>query len=591
MKDEYLKKAEEEREKQEKYLKWHKRFGYYKILTVLFFFFFLYLWLKQVDLIFILLTIISFEGFILLVACHEKALKLLDNARRMEKVNLDYIDRMEGRWNTFDDRGEEFIPKNHDYCIDLDILGKNSLYQLLNTGNTYFGRKFFAEDLLHPLKDKKEIEKRQDAIWEMAENKTFIKDFQCHSVKTAPNTDLEKIINLLRGDKALNKISIVDYFLVLLPVFSIIFTACVFLLKVKSMYMVPYFLFGFQLLLWFFGFIKKLSYLSAISNSNYKLGNFVDMFKMIEGRTFESGILKKIKESFIRGEEKASVAMFELNIIISCINMRRNAVVYFILNIFLLWDYACIFALKLWRDKNQNAIEEWFRSVGHLESLISFANLKLIDEGHCVPEINTENKFIGKGAGHPLIRSETRVGNSFTLLHHIFIVSGSNMSGKTTFLRTLGINMVLGLNGGFVLGEHMSIPAVRLISSMRNIDDLNEGASTFYAELKKIKAILEAAEGEQILFLIDEIFKGTNSVDRLKGAEGVIRKLSEKGAIGLITTHDLELCQMAEENKMIENYSFNEQYEKGKIKFDYKLKKGRSESTNAKYLMEMLNIL
>lgn len=590
MREKYLKNIEEARQIQVKYEKWHTRLGYIKLIDIGLFLLCLYLTMQSIGFAKILLTIIFFEAYFLLMAIHYKAVKLLEDAKRMERIFQDYIDRMDGTWINFKDTGEEFKEKGHGYSDDIDILGKASVFQLLSTAKTYLGRRFFAEDLLNPSSDIREIDQRQDAIIELTKNLNFVTEFQCFASRVNKDLNMNRIINAIKGESKQNKAGIFDYITFILPVFTVVVTVLSFILKRPELYMAFFILFSVQALLWFFGIIKTFAYLGKIADENYKTKPYVDMFKLIEGRTFESPVLKNIKSRYLIGDKKASGAMDELSLIIGAINVKRHGILYFVLNLMLLWDYNCAFALKKWREKYEGHIEEWFTGIGRIEALMSFGTLKLIEENAVIPSVKEEKKIIAEELGHPLINSKERVNNNISLDDKIFIVSGSNMSGKTTFLRTLGVNMVLGLNGGYVLASHMEIPVMGLISSMRNLDDLGEGTSTFYAELKKIKRILEEAEKGNVLFLIDEIFKGTNSTDRLKGAEAVIRKLDNFSAIGLITTHDLELCNM-ENGKRIENYSFKESYEGGEIHFDYILRAGKSESTNAKYLMEMLGIV
>jgi len=192
--------------------------------------------------------------------------------------------------------------------------------------------------------------------------------------------------------------------------------------------------------------------------------------------------------------------------------------------------------------------------------------------------------------GHILINDEERVANDLSMQNEILIITGSNMSGKTTFLRTIGVNLVLCYNGARVIAEEFSASIMEICSSMRIVDDLGKGISTFYAEILKIKKIIDKAEeGPNMIFLIDEIFRGTNSVDRIAGAKNVINNLKNSGAIGAISTHDLELSQL-DDGKRILNYHFDDQYDGDKITFDYKIKKGASTSTNARNLMKLAGI-
>ncbi len=222
---------------------------------------------------------------------------------------------------------------------------------------------------------------------------------------------------------------------------------------------------------------------------------------------------------------------------------------------------------------------------------MSLAVLIHIDENVTLPTINPRGaKIEAQELGHPLINRDVRVNNDLSMKENIFIITGSNMSGKTTFLRTIGINLVLAYVGAPVFSKKMECSLLDIYTSMRITDDLKNGISTFYGELIRIKEIIEGGKNNKnMIFLIDEIFRGTNSKDRITGAEAVIKNLSKAGVIGALTTHDLELCSLSEHSG-IKNYHFSEYYKENKIYFDYKLKVGRSNTTNAKYLMRIVGI-
>jgi DNA mismatch repair ATPase MutS len=288
----------------------------------------------------------------------------------------------------------------------------------------------------------------------------------------------------------------------------------------------------------------------------------------------------------------AAQAIKELSKITDRASVRSNPIVYFVLNTLLLWDFECAFLFEDWKRKYAPQCEKWFLALGELESLSCFATLRNVCDHTCYPRMLACRGVEAEALGHPLIPNTVRVTNPLRLQNNILIISGSNMSGKTTYLRTAGINLVLARAGGPVCAKDMVFSDLHIFTSMRVTDDLNDGISTFYAELKRIKKILDAAKSNRnTVFLIDEIFRGTNSVDRLSGARTVITKLSQIGVSGMITTHDLELCDLQEDVPEIQNYSFSEYYENGHIFYDYKMRPGKSKTTNAKYLMELLEIL
>lgn len=271
--------------------------------------------------------------------------------------------------------------------------------------------------------------------------------------------------------------------------------------------------------------------------------------------------------------------------------MASGGILSLILNSVFLWDYQCIFLLENWKSKYGNRVKDWIEGIGQIESLMSFSVLNNINDHIVFPEIGEDNpKIVAKELGHPLISLKDRVDNDVSLDNEIFIITGSNMSGKTTFLRTIGVNLVLAYNGAGVCAKSMETSLMDILTSMRVTDDLKSGISTFYAEILRIKKIIDQAEkDDNMIFLIDEIFTGTNSVDRILGAKNVIGNLNRENVIGAITTHDLELCEL-DIKERIQNFYFQDQYDGRSITFDYKLNKGKSTSTNAKNLMNLAGI-
>jgi DNA mismatch repair ATPase MutS len=303
----------------------------------------------------------------------------------------------------------------------------------------------------------------------------------------------------------------------------------------------------------------------------------------VEKANFKSKKLLSIKKRLFG---PALTAIKEIDSIDQRLSARRNFALFFVLNVLLLWDYECCFGISEWRQKYSKSVAGWFDDIAEIEALASFAVMENILEKKCRPKIPS-GKISARQIGHPMIQSD-RVYNDVDIDGEILIISGSNMSGKTTFLRTIGVNLILAYNGSSVCADVFEAPVLDIQSSMRNYDDLSEGISTFYAELLKIKNILNDAS-EKTLFLIDEIFKGTNSKDRIFGAKTVIKKLRSLGASGLITTHDLEICELESVPK-IKNYHFREKYSDNEINFDYKLIKGFSSATNGVELMRLVGI-
>jgi len=571
--------------------KLHTRLGNGKLASVILTIALIIILINNLHITTIVLILVLIQLFILLCIIQVKTEKKLIDTEIKLKINENYLARMDGTWSEFEDIGAEFISKGHKYSADLDIFGKNSIFQYLNTTKTWHGRQKFAKDLGEANFSSDEIKARQYAIWELSASKTLTSDFQICGSKIKFKGEIKELISLLKGSEHVDSISPIYSYLLILPVFSTIFMLTVFFMQLNEFFIPAALLLLVHIVLCGVSIMKVSSSLSKISGAGYRIGEYSELFNLVERRSFDCDELRAIR-SKIKSDNGivASEAIKKLDRIIMLIDMRRGGIMWTVLNVFFLWDFICLYLLRSWQAEHQDYVEGWFEAIGALESILSFANLGLVEPNSCLPSIFDEGIIEAKDLGHPLINEKTRVNNDVTINNEIFIVSGSNMSGKTTFLRTVGVNMVLGLAGGFVCAKELNIPNVGISTSMRISDDLSEGVSTFYAELQRIKGIIDECKGKKTLFLIDEMFRGTNSKDRLEGAKIVIKSLESEGSIGLVTTHDLALCDLANEHDRVANYSFSEEYVDDEILFDYKLQKGQSDSTNARFLMEKLGI-
>ena len=507
-------------------------------------------------------------------------------------INRQYIQRIHGEWTTFAETGLDFLPQEHPYGDDLDIVGPKSLFQLLLTAHTWHGRQAFANDLLDSNYAAEQIGERQAAIEELSHKNEFSQEFQYDAKAVGADKEVLSLLDALRDRKLFIQSPVIKWLLTLCPMAVSLFTAAVCIFRLRAFYVPAFVCVAAQALVWAFGRLKIEAYLSSAGYMKGLLERYAKLFAHIQEENFVAGLLVTIQRQLAIDGDSAAKALQKLDGITQRQMIRNQGLIYFFCNVFLLWDYETAILLEKWKRQYAGLAAVWFEALGNFESLLCFANLPLVTENIHYPKILAKQKTISaKAIGHPLIPNGQRVYNDFDSTDEIVIISGSNMSGKTTFLRTVGINIVLARAGAGVCAGEMSLFQAKPVSSMRIRDDLNEGVSTFYAELKRIKAILELAETNgDILFLIDEIFRGTNSIDRLEGAKAVIKQLNRLKTAGLITTHDLELCRLSELPR-IRNASFSEYYENKQIHFDYKLKSGPSTTTNAKFLMEMVGIL
>lgn len=507
-----------------------------------------------------------------------------------------HLDRISGEWTKFDDIGEEFIRHDHFYGSDLDIVGKKSLFQFLNTTHTWHGRQRFAFDLLESNYSTEDIIKRQQAIIELSEDIPFFVEIEHQMSQIGCEEAVKKLLDQLKDSTTFLDDKLKKQCILWFPYLTCVLLFVSYATSMKNLFLFSSFCIFTQFVLWKLESKKIEEYTGAVSHISYRLRYYIRICDMVESKNFTSEILNRIKTNLSSSDISTKKALNDLENIAIRLNCRSNPVLHLFLNIFFLWDFRCALSLEKWKKKYGSEAESWFISLGELESLFCFSLLKGLCGTTIMPVISSENErkntVKAKKLGHPLILEESLVSNDVELDDSILVISGSNMSGKTTFMRSIGVNLVLAQCGSFVCAEKMEFTPVKIVTSMRIADDLSEGISTFYAEIKRIKSILDSAETERnTLFLIDEIFRGTNSVDRISGAETVISTLHDLEVSGLITTHDLELCALESRYKRMKNFHFSETYENKEIHFDYKIKSGKSTTTNAQFLMELVGII
>ena len=351
-----------------------------------------------------------------------------------------------------------------------------------------------------------------------------------------------------------------------------------------------------NLILAFANMAKSTAILSPIGDFYKNIKVYDNLFKEIEKTSFESKYLNELKETL--NKDGGSInAVKSLKKIGSYIELRQNFLGNIILNGIFLWDFNCIDMFDKWKKSYGKNMRSYLEVVGEFEALISLASITYIRDDYTFANINeckNEKPNIDfKNLKHPLIKIEDAVGNSIDLKGQTCVITGSNMSGKTTFLRSIGINLVLAYAGGPVLASSFDTSIMKILTSIRVEDNVNKGISTFYAELLRIKEMTEYNKHKRpMICLIDEIFKGTNSADRIICATESIKKLSQPWSITLVSTHDFELCNL-ESDKSINavNYHFAEYYQNNEIKFDYNIQEGRCVTTNAKVLLKMVGIV
>lgn len=489
--------------------------------------------------------------------------------------------------------GNEFIPKEHFYANDLDIFGHASLYQYINRTTSEPGSATLAGWLLKPA-DTDTVNNRQAAVKELLSKTEWRQQLQAlgaaKKIQHATQTRLQLWFE--EDERFINK----KYWLVLRYLIPAIVVTVIVLniTDVLNNYVRNYCLLGSALLAFYIS--KKVTPLhQQVSKMSDELEVLADSMKLIEETDFRSGYLQDLQKQFKQQEEKASSQLNLLKKILERLDLRFNFVVFIPLDVLFQWDLQQAIALERWKKYNHHHVLSWFTALGEFEAVNSLSTLSFNHPEWCFPGFKEQHFFIeGKEIGHPLIRAEKCVNNFLKIEHsgELMLVTGSNMAGKSTYLRSIGINTVLAMAGAPVCAKYFCVSPVQVISSMRIADNLEESTSTFYAELKKLKTIIDKVNNnERVFILLDEILRGTNSLDRHTGSAALIKQLIRHKAAGIIATHDVELAQLKDEFPgNILNYHFDVQVSNEELYFDYRLKEGICTSLNASILMKKIGI-
>jgi len=530
--------------------------------------------------------------FVRLVSADLKNQSKIEHTNQLIRINENELKFLDGNYYDFPS-GSEHIPKEHPYANDLDIFGRASLFQYLNRTTSEPGSTKLAEYLKSPA-SKEDIAERQSSVKELSGKVSSIQDLQSLGAKNkitfSTKSRLERWIkepNVFSGFKPWKWLRYLLPAIILTVVILYIFNEAsdtIFYLSLLVFAVIAY-------------QINKVvapvhEQLSKVADELTTLSSSI---LLIEKEKFESPLLKRWQSVFLEKHKRASDDILKIKKILDRLDLRYNLVLSLPLNWLLLWNLQQVLDLEKWKESEQNNIDEWFDTLANFEALNSFGILYFNQPAWVFPTIHPEYFSIeGTEIGHPLIPKEKRVDNFINIPSNseLMLVTGSNMAGKSTYLRSIGVNVVLAMSGAPVCAAAFSVSLVQLMSSMRITDNLEESTSTFYAELKKLKTIIEKVNaGEKVFILLDEILRGTNSLDRHTGSKALIKQLIKKKAAAIIATHDLELANLKEEfSHNILNYHFDVEVSNDELYFDYRLKPGVCNSLNASILMKKIGI-
>jgi hypothetical protein len=529
-------------------------------------------------------------AFGLLVLLHDRVIRRRTAAERAVAFYERGLARLDDRWAGGGEAGERFLDPDHLYAADLDLFGRGSLFELLSTARTRMGEETLASWLLAPAA-LAEIRARQASVAELRPHVDLREDLARIGADVRAGVDAEALREWCAGPAApvsraarVTAAALVVALLASAAAWYALGTGAIPLLAV----LVVEGLFAARLR------ARVLPVIRAAGRPARDLALLAEMLERIERERFESPRLAALRDSLDTEGEPPSHSVGRLRRLLELLEARRNQL-FAPIAAMLLWTTQLALAIEAWRVESARAVPRWLDAVGEFEALCALASHAFEHPADPFPELVAEGpRYEAEALGHPLlpearsVRNDLRLGPALRLL----VVSGSNMSGKSTWLRTIGTNAVLAFAGAPVRARKMTVSPLEIGSSLRILDSLQSGESKFYAEITRIGAIVARARGERpLLFLLDEILNGTNSHDRRIGAEAIVRSLVARGAVGLVTTHDLALARIADElSPQAENVHFEDQLVDGEMRFDYRLRPGVVARSNALALMRAVGL-
>ena len=507
---------------------------------------------------------------------------------RMTVLNS-YISRARGTWRNRSNDGSIYLKNNRPQDVDLHIFGEGSIFQYICAARTKRGRDLLAAAFNPEPPDFNEVRNRQRGVAEILQRPRLSLDLEAYARLMPNNHDTSELI--VSVEEELPPLGKIYYLRFVMPI--ILIASCFLAWHGLVSEYLPPFIMLFALVIAIVAIPAVNELLAPLKIISKELRLYRAIFERLESTNFSSNRLNAIRE-ILTDEVSASQKLKELSLLVDAANARHNPLFFIIGNALFLSDFFLVAAFMKWRIDAANHLRTWLDAFAEVEVLISLASIGQTRTTYCFPTFyeDEEPHLTVEGLTSLLVADAKGVPNDVELKAGTTIITGANMSGKTTWIRTLAAAVMVAYSGAPVCAKNFAVSRLAVMTSIRVNDDLSQGVSTFYAELLRIKSMIEYTEKKlPMLACIDEIFKGTNVNDRVIGAKEAIRRLTNDRSITLVTTHDFQLCDMVSENAHISNAHFEEYYENDEIKFDFKLRKGRTHTTNAKYLLRMAGIL
>ncbi len=553
----------------------------------------------------ILWTLVPAAAFAALMAAHARLSRQLEKQRRAARFFERGLARLDGSWPGTGSTGDTYLDLSHPYAQDLDLFGIGSLFELLSTARTRAGERTLARWLLEPA-DRQVVKSRQQAITELRPRLDLRERLAVLAEDARTGVDADSLAAWGEAPPRLGGrvLRLALWACTLLGIggaaagvaLLLNLTGASVLAGGTRLLLRDLFLAALVINGWFYyrQHQRMAEVVAAVDRAGHELGLVSEVLVLLEREQFQAPLLVSLRGSLAAEGAPPSRRLAQLKRLIEYLDSRDNVFVR-MAEIFILWTPHLAVRVEQWRRRSGPAVRRWLAAVGEIEALASLASHAFEHPQDPFPEFTEESPLLeAVEIGHPLIPESKLVRNSVSLggALRLLVVSGSNMSGKSTLLRTLGVNVVLAQAGAPVRAARLRLSPLAVGASIRVNDSLQGGISRFYAEILRLRQILDQTAGARpVLFLIDEFLHGTNSHDRRIGAEALVRGLVERGAMGLITTHDLALAGIADGlGERARNVHFEDRIEDGKILFDYRMQPGVVRKSNAIELMRSVGL-
>lgn len=553
----------------------------------------IYFFFSQTPLLIVCICL-TFLPLFILVKIHNRFFIRKEWLETQARIIQEELQALSGDYSSFED-GKEYVNPEHPYSFDLDIFGRRSLFQSINRTCTFFGKVRLAEWLQNHLHEKASIEKRQEMVREISEHTLFREQFRVAGlVHHSQSSDAEKIQAWSQSPAQYLHAGWVKAFIWGVPVINS-------LLLITSLAGWTSFSclglsFGIFLVL-SFGIIKRATYIQETYGKQLKsLNGYARLIALAKAENWKSAGMQELMERFNLNGQSPIQALQQLSKELDRLDLRNNQFLYVLLEGSIFFQLQEIVRIERWKARYGQHISKWLETVGELDALCSLGTFAYNHPQYTYPEL-TEKPFcfLATQMGHPLMPASQCVKNDATIPSRPFflIITGANMAGKSTYLRTIGVNYLLACIGAPVCCERLKLYPNQLITSLRTSDSLSDNESYFFAELKRLKRIIDLLnQGQQLFIILDEILKGTNSMDKQKGSFDLIRQFMQLKANGIIATHDLLLGSLIKQfPEEIRNYCFEADIKENELTFSYKLREGVAQNMNACFLMKKMGII